>query len=212
MSKTKYSKSLSLVNTDTGEEYEVSEVEILDKEWNLITHCFVMGNNHDLLALTPTNVGASTNIGKKRNTTVRWMKTNMKRVHEAIRQSPLSGRAMRVNIALCARIAWGGYVDITIDELAEMTGIHRSDVSRAIKELESADIVATIERGRYRLNPSLYWPGIDEAQNSATIEYYRQRQASASQDRGSAKAKEKKAKAVTRKRKQIKLVHSSRTL
>jgi len=197
------SKKRTFVDIETGEEIELFEDIRIDKEGNQEIRLVSEYLQTPKLAPAPTSVGVDTNLEAKKlkNRAVQWMKANMSAVFARLGKANISGRALRVNMALGVEAHWHGYVTASLEKIATMTGIDKADVSRAIKELEEADALVTIKRGQYRLNPALYWAGSDVAQQKALGEY--------SYQRGKVAAKEKaKAKAAKAKKPKLRLVHS----
>ena len=93
---------------------------------------------------------------------------------------PLTGEQHKVLWALIAKLDFDNYIHVSQTELAELTGIDRSNINRAIKALISNDVIVEGPRAglhkTYRLNPNIGHKGSNIEQTVVEYEQLKQLQ------------------------------------
>ena len=121
--------------------------------------------------------GITVIVGKKRNPyTKGWVMNSQEALEIVAKDRGLRGETVfRVLLFICARLDFENWVQVTLKEIGDELGIHKPDVSKAIKLLEEKEIILRGPKfGRsyaFRLNPYYGWKG-----KVTNLEDYRQKE------------------------------------
>lgn len=113
---------------------------------------------------------------KNKNLGVGWIALYQEAITQVAKEK-LTGEQSSVFLYLLGRVDFDNYLTVNQTQIAEELGIHRVNVTKAIKELRQRDIL--IEGPRfglnktYRLNPYIAHKGTNREKTIADLEEYR---------------------------------------
>ena len=103
-------------------------------------------------------------VGRKRNPYGKgWVMNSQEALEIVAKDKDIKGETYRVLFFICARLDFENWVQISITEIANELGMHQPDVSKAMKVLETKEIILRGPKvGRsyaFMLNPEFGWKG-----------------------------------------------------
>ena len=103
-------------------------------------------------------------VGRKRSPYGKgWVMNSQEALEIVAKDKDIKGETYRVLFFICARLDFENWVQISITEIAKELGMHQPDVSKAMKVLETKEIILRGPRvGRsysFMLNPEFGWKG-----------------------------------------------------
>lgn len=103
-------------------------------------------------------------VGRKRNPYGKgWVMNSQEALEIVAKDKDIKGETYRVLFFICARLDFENWVQISVTEIANELGMHQPDVSKAMKVLETKEIILRGPKvGRsyaFMLNPEFGWKG-----------------------------------------------------
>ncbi len=103
-------------------------------------------------------------VGRKRNPYGKgWVMNSQEALEIVAKDKDIKGETYRVLFLICARLDFENWVQISVTEIANELGMHQPDVSKAMKVLETKEIILRGPKvGRsyaFMLNPEFGWKG-----------------------------------------------------
>ena len=103
-------------------------------------------------------------VGRKRNPYGKgWVMNSQEALEIVAKDKDIKGETYRVLFFICARLDFENWVQISVTEIAKELGMHQPDVSKAMKVLETKEIILRGPKvGRshaFMLNPEFGWKG-----------------------------------------------------
>lgn len=103
-------------------------------------------------------------VGRKRNPYEKgWVMNSQEALEIVAKDKDIKGETYRVLFFICARLDFENWVQISVTEIAKELGMHQPDVSKAMKVLETKEIILRGPKvGRsyaFMLNPDFGWKG-----------------------------------------------------
>lgn len=103
-------------------------------------------------------------VGRKRSPYEKgWVMNSQEALEIVAKDKDIKGETYRVLFFICARLDFENWVQISVTEIAKELGMHQPDVSKAMKVLETKEIILRGPKvGRsyaFMLNPDFGWKG-----------------------------------------------------
>ena len=103
-------------------------------------------------------------VGRKRSPYGKgWVMNSQEALEIVAKDKDIKGETYRVLFFICARLDFENWVQISVTEIAKELGMHQPDVSKAMKVLETKEIILRGPKvGRsyaFMLNPEFGWKG-----------------------------------------------------
>ena len=103
-------------------------------------------------------------VGRKRSPYEKgWVMNSQEALEIVAKDKDIKGETYRVLFFICARLDFENWVQISVTEIAKELGMHQPDVSKAMKVLETKEIILRGPKvGRsyaFMLNPEFGWKG-----------------------------------------------------